>query len=175
MQNFRHQELLLRSVPRQQLLHPFVHDSLVRGVHVHQHHAVGRLRQDIDAVKLCDRITQGRGSAVSGTAIQRALRRHRIAHCRCRGAQIRTIGIGGAALRRFRQREARLHGSSREGCGTGEPVRGRAAGGVRRRPGIRQHFFQSSKYEVMDAARIAKSNFQLLRMRVDIDLARIHS
>ena len=59
VQDLRHQQLLLRGLPGQQLLHVLVHDALVRGVHVHQDHAVRGLRQNIDAVQLRDRKPSG--------------------------------------------------------------------------------------------------------------------
>src|SRR5579864_2228938 len=64
-------------------------------------------------------------------------------------------------------------GSAGEAGGAGEPVRGGAAGRIRGRPGGCKDFFQGSKYEVVDAVRIAEPHLELLRMRVDIDLARI--
>jgi len=78
------------------------------GMHIDEHHAVGGLRQDIDAMKLCDRIAQGRGGIVSGRAVQRALRRRLIPNLCGRGAQVGAVGIGGSAIRCFRQGKMRL-------------------------------------------------------------------
>ena len=75
---------------------------------------------------------------------------------------------------RFRQREARLSRTraSERRC---TPVSQSAVRCRRTRagPGARQHLLEGPKHEVVDAARIAKSHLELLRMRVDIDLAGI--
>ena len=99
-----------------------------------------------------------------------------LAHARGAGTDIAAIGVRGCALRRLRQHETRLGGTRRAGeagCAR-EPVRRRATGRLRRGPRFRQHFLQGSKQKIMDAARIAKSYFQFLRMRIDVDPARIH-
>ena len=65
LENLGHQQLLLRRVPRQQFFHALVHHALVRGVHVHQHHALRGLRQNVDAVQLRNGVPQRR-RAVTG-------------------------------------------------------------------------------------------------------------
>ncbi len=67
----------------------------------------------------------------------------------------------------------RLGGSGRETRRAREPICRGAAGGVRGRPGVGQGLLQGTKHEIVDAARIAKPDLQLLRMRVDVDLAGI--
>jgi hypothetical protein len=99
-----------------------------------------------------------------------------LAHAGGAGTDVAAIGVRGCALRRLRQHESRLGGTRRAGeagCAR-EPVRRRATGGFRRGPRFRQHLLQGSKQKIMDSARIAKSHFQFLRMRIDVDPARIH-
>ena len=112
VQDFRDEQLLLRRLSRQQLLHALVHHPLVRGVHIHQHHAVGGLRQDIDAVQLRDRISQRRAAA--GRVAIGAVQVLAGEDCPSPNGKLRAgnqaaVGIGARPRRlALRQREAHL-------------------------------------------------------------------
>ena len=68
-------------------------DALVRGMHIHQHHAVGGLRQDVDAVQLRDRIAQGRRT------VDRAARRRRRSSALARRARFAALKQAAVGIR----------------------------------------------------------------------------
>ena len=144
----------------------------MRGVHIHQHDAVGGLRQDIDPVQLRDRIPQRRGAAGRLTVAGRLP----FAHAKLRACDKAAIGILARPQRPpLRQHKARLVrlGGSIEACTAREPIQRRAAGGFGAGTRVGQHPLQRAEHEIMNTPRIAKSYFQLLRVGVDVDRGRI--
>ena len=56
MQHLGNEQLLLRGLAAKKPLHAFIDDALMRGMHIHQHHALIGLRQNVDTMQLRDGI-----------------------------------------------------------------------------------------------------------------------
>ncbi|MNQ06503.1 hypothetical protein D3C85_192580 [compost metagenome] len=66
-QGLRHQQrLAAQALTGHRHLQTLIHDPLVGGVHVHQHQALSVFRKNVDALELCQRITQRRDVVLPG-------------------------------------------------------------------------------------------------------------
>ena len=149
--------------------HSLVCRAFVRGVHVDQNQSIGRLRQYVDAVQLCDRIAERRrdGSRRSptGDTCGRSWKGRDRGSRRVRDAQSKAALRTGHARATF---HSTLGRQVTMPCSPAQRPPAAAPACVARsaRSTLRNK-------KVVYVARIAKAHFELRRMRVHVDLRRV--